>query len=290
MGQQNNIQCKDPWKDSNWYKVIGNEIYDYKQLIVWYRCPALYTENFKCSAEKTLPSENYQSARTIPKWAPNDNWRLPTIGELDRVVAKKCDYQFPSNLIEMPPVPLWTSTKFQGGFMKINESGDVFLDRKDELAWTLYVRDFSIKEMLQEKDKISSNISRLTEEDISIINKKSVMKLTKMEIFFEDEMSRVQGGNDCYANLNQMTFSISCKLKDGAFTSSKHKIDCKGKKGNSLICTSETVESTNTNLIGNTVRINIDINDVTLKQTAFPIYKGGTLMPYKIESTYSIER
>jgi hypothetical protein len=290
FSQQKREQCNDPWANKEWYKIVENEIYDFKQLLVWHRCPALYTENGKCVAEKTLPSENFNSAKKIPSYAPKGNWRLPKISELNRIVAKNCDYQFPENVIELPPAPLWSSTSLMGGIMKINESGQVFVDKKDEISWTLYVKDFSIKEMLDEKNNILLNITKLTDEDVALISKKSSMKLVKLEIFFEDGMSRVQSDNECYANLNQFIFSVSCKFKDGTFTHNKHKIDCQGKRGSTLICINETIESSTANLIGNTIRTDVDIKDGFLKQTAHPIYRGGTLMPYRIESIYSIAR
>ena len=199
-------------------------------------------------------------------------------------------YQFPESVIELPPVPLWSSTIMMGGHMKINESGTAFVDNKVNYTWTLYVRDFSVKEFLQEKNRITVNTPRLTDDDFNKISKKSVMKLIKTEIFFEDEMSRIQNDNECHADINQMILSISCRRKDGVFSHDKYKFDCAGKKDDTYICTSETIESTNSNLIGNTIRVDIDIKDEFFKQTAFPIYRGGTLMPYKIESTYALAR
>jgi hypothetical protein len=290
FGQQNKEQCKDPWKDVSWYKAINNEIFDYKQLLVWHKCPALFTENGKCVPANTLPSENFDNAKKIPLWAPNANWRLPTIGELYRVVAKKCDYQFPSELIELPPVPLWTSTIYQNGYMKIGESGDVFNDKKNDIAWTIYTRDFSIKDMLLYKNEISENLEKISDNDISTLYKKNMIKLTKTEIFFESEMSRIQSGDQCDGEINQLMLSLSCTMRNGTSYKNKNKIDCLGKKRKAYVCISETVDASNSNLNGNTVRVDLEIKDESIKQTAYPIYKGGTLMPYRIESTFSIVR
>jgi hypothetical protein len=84
--------------------------------------------------------------------------------------------------------------------------------------------------------------------------------------------------------------SLSSTMRDGTSYKNKHKIDCLGKKRNSYVCISETVEASYSNLIGNTIRVDFEIKDESIKQTAYPIYKGGTLIPYRIESTFSIIR
>ena len=138
-----NASCVDPFLIApKRFEIKGNEIFDSSLKIVWHRCPALYTKGGKCDPKETLPSEINQKTPTVPSWAPKGNWRLPSVSELLSLVAKNCNYQFQSEIIDMPPVPLFTSTMVNGIRQFINEEGLVIdSPPSGNFGWTVFVRD-----------------------------------------------------------------------------------------------------------------------------------------------------
>jgi hypothetical protein len=147
-----------------------------------------------------------------------------------------------------------------------------------------------IKELLLYKKDISENLDKLTEADIVQINKKYNLKLIKTEIFFENEITRLQMNTPCVGELKRLIKSTSCVLNDGTINYIKSNIYCRGKIKNTYICIGETVEASNSKIVGTHIRIDIEYKDNLIKHSAFPVYNGGIFMPYKIESTYALSQ
>lgn len=290
IAQTSSNSCDDPWKDQGWFKVYGNEIYDFRNLLVWHRCPALYTENGKCVSSNTLPSENLNSAQKIPQWAPKGNWRIPSILELSPIVAKNCDHQFPDALIELPPVPLWSSTTEGGLFFKINEEGKVYIEKEVNIAWTIYVRDFEAADIIRNKTLVVQYLDKLSDIDILRLSKKTQAKLIGVDLILKNGLRRSQKGVECYLNIENRIFSSSCKNTDGSYFASKSRYDCLGKKDNLAVCLSQNISDDPAMLSRAAVRADFQITDNNMVQKVYPNFSLDNFAPIRVESTYDIPR
>jgi hypothetical protein len=138
-------KCSDPAAEAGRFQVRGLELIDDKTGLIWFRCPAMFVTNEnKCDPSNTLPSEDWISAMNAPghqEYA--GNWRLPTVDELQTVIARGCTYQFRSEYITLPPVPLWTSsTTRDDQVWQIDEQGELIkAPKQGKFGWTIYVRD-----------------------------------------------------------------------------------------------------------------------------------------------------
>jgi hypothetical protein len=90
-----------------------------------------------------MPSQSWKLAMALPALGPRhaEGWRLPTAEELAGMIAHGCKHQFRADLIELPPVPLWTSTESGDNATQIDETGNrITVPKEGTYGWMIYVR------------------------------------------------------------------------------------------------------------------------------------------------------
>jgi len=141
--------CRDPGAEPGRFLVSGLEFTDTRTGLVWARCLGLaVTAQGQCDEARTLPAETHAAALDPPRdpaslTALPGAWRLPTVEEIEAIVARDCPHQFhPSLLAAYPAVPLWTrSAGPDAGVWQVDERGRRVRGRPgNALAWMLYVR------------------------------------------------------------------------------------------------------------------------------------------------------
>lgn len=138
--------CIDPGADAGRFETRGLEFRDKRTGLTWFRCPALHLSvgaNGKCDPSLTMPSQSWMLAMALPGLGPRrlEGWRLPTAEELEGMIAHNCNHQFRADLIELPPVPLWTSTESADKAVQIDHTGKrITVPKEGPYGWMIYVR------------------------------------------------------------------------------------------------------------------------------------------------------